>query len=138
MDTCGKDLNAINRIATALNEDGIALFRFDFTGLGASNGDFSNTNFSSNVEDLIAAAKFMQAHLQAPDIMIGHSLGGTATLVAATQIEQAKAVVTIGAPFDSTNVLKQFGCSLDDITEDGEAELLLGGRPFKIKKQFID
>ncbi len=136
--TCGKDLSAINRIAKALNEDEIALFRFDFTGIGASHGDFANTNFSSNVQDLIAAEKFMQANLQAPDIMIGHSLGGAATLVAAAHIEHVKAVVTIGAPFDSVNVLKQFGSSLEAIEEQGEVELLLAGRSFKIKKQFID
>lgn len=136
--TCGKDLNAINRIAKALNEDGIALFRFDFTGLGRSNGDFANTNFSSNVQDLLAAADFMRAELEAPQIMIGHSLGGAATLVAAPKVPEVKAVATIGAPFGSSNVLKQFGADLEKIESEGEAEVMLAGRPFRVKKQFID
>ncbi len=136
--TCGKDLNAINRIARALAADGIGLFRFDFTGLGLSNGDFANTNFSSNVDDLVVAADYMRERLSAPTIMIGHSLGGAATLVAASQIPEVKAVATIGAPFDSENVLKQFQNDLDAIEADGEAEVMLAGRPFKMKKQFIE
>lgn len=136
--TCGKDLNAINRIARALAGDGIGMFRFDFTGLGLSNGDFANTNFSSNVEDLVAAADYMRGSLSAPTIMIGHSLGGAATLVAAGRVPEVKAVATIGAPFDSENVLKQFKNDIDTIEEDGEAEVMLAGRPFKMKKQFIE
>lgn len=136
--TCGKDLNAINRISRALSEDGIALFRFDFTGLGLSNGDFANTNFSSNVQDLIAAADFMRGAFAAPSIMIGHSLGGAATLVAAGSVPEVKAVATIGAPHDSANVLKQFKNDLETIEADGEAEVLLAGRPFKMKKQFVE
>jgi putative redox protein len=136
--TCGKDLNAINRVAKALNEDGIALFRFDFTGLGRSNGDFANTNFSSNVQDLLAAADYMRTELAAPKIMIGHSLGGTATLVAAPDVPEVTAVATIGAPMGSENVLKQFGGKLGTIEEEGEAEVMLAGRPFRIRKQFIE
>ena len=136
--TCGKDLNAINRIARALATDGIGMFRFDFTGLGLSNGDFANTNFSSNVEDLVTAANYMRGSMSAPKIMIGHSLGGAATLVAAGRVPEVKAVATIGAPFDSENVLKQFKNDLDTIEEDGEAEVMLAGRPFKMKKQFIE
>ncbi|WCL55037.1 alpha/beta hydrolase family protein [Gimibacter soli] len=136
--TCGKDLNAINRIARALNAEGIALFRFDFTGLGLSNGDFANTNFSSNVADLIAAADHMRAELAGPAIMLGHSLGGAATLVAAGSVPEVKAVATIGAPADSENVLKQFGQHLETIEAEGEAEVNLSGRPFRIKKQFIE
>lgn len=136
--TCGKDLNAINRISRALADDGIALFRFDFTGLGLSSGDFANTNFSSNVEDLLAASNFMQDTLDAPSIMIGHSLGGAATLVAAGRVPGVKAVATIGAPFDSTNVLKQFQGDLNAIEADGEANVMLAGRPFTMKKQFVD
>ncbi|WP_262691882.1 alpha/beta hydrolase family protein [Kordiimonas aestuarii] len=136
--TCGKDLNAINRIARALNDDGIALFRFDFTGLGRSNGDFANTNFSSNVADLLAAANYMREKLEAPAIMMGHSLGGAATLVAAGQVPEVKAVATIAAPFDSENVLKQFSEDLDRIAEQGEATVALAGRPFKIKHQFVE
>lgn len=136
--TCGKDLSAINRIAKALNEENIALFRFDFTGLGKSKGDFANTNFSSNVEDLIAAAQFMERELQAPSVMIGHSLGGAATLVAAHDVPGVKAVATIGAPSDAVNVLKQFGGNIDAIMDQGEAEVKLAGRPFTIKKHFIE
>lgn len=136
--TCGKDLNAINRISRALADDGIALFRFDFTGLGLSNGDFANTNFSSNVQDLITAADFMREQFEAPAIMIGHSLGGAATLVAAGNVPEVKAVATIGAPHDSENVLKQFKNDLSTIEADGEAEVLLAGRPFKMKKQFVE
>ena len=136
--TCGKDLNAINRIARALNEDGIALFRFDFTGLGRSNGDFANTNFSSNVADLLAAADYMRDELEAPSIMLGHSLGGAATLVAAGKVPEVKAVATIAAPFDSENVLKQFSDDLDRIEDEGEATVSLAGRPFHIKRQFVE
>ncbi|WP_262694283.1 alpha/beta hydrolase family protein [Kordiimonas aquimaris] len=136
--TCGKDLNAINRISRALADDGIALFRFDFTGLGLSSGDFANTNFSSNVEDLLAAANFMRDTLDAPSIMIGHSLGGAATLVAAGRVPDIKAVATMGAPFDSTNVLKQFQGDLNTIEADGEANVMLAGKPFTMKQQFID
>lgn len=136
--TCGKDLSTINRISKALNDRGIALFRFDFTGLGLSKGEFANTNFSSNVEDLILAEKFMEENLEAPDIMIGHSLGGAATLVAAAQSPKTKAVAVIGAPSNATNVLKQFGGDLAEINEKGEANVKLAGRPFKIKKQFIE
>ncbi|WP_417455781.1 alpha/beta hydrolase family protein [Kordiimonas sp.] len=136
--TCGKDLNAINRIAKALNDDGIALFRFDFTGLGRSNGDFANTNFSSNVADLLAAAEYMRQELEAPSIMVGHSLGGAATLVAAGHVPEVKAVATIAAPFDSKNVLKQFSEDLDSIEKNGEATVSLAGRPFKIKHQFVE
>lgn len=136
--TCGKDLNAINRIARALAADGIGMFRFDFTGLGLSNGDFANTNFSSNVEDLVRAADFMRETMVAPTIMMGHSLGGAATLVAAGSVPEVKAVATIGAPYDSVNVLKQFENDIDVIEADGEAEVMLAGRPFKMKKQFIE
>ena len=136
--TCGKDFSVIKRISRALNERGIALFRFDFTGLGMSTGEFSNTNFSSNVEDLVLAAKYMEKELKAPDIMIGHSLGGTATLVAASRFKKVKAVAVIGAPSNATNVLKQFSDDIAEINEKGEAHVTLAGRDFTIKKHFID
>ncbi|NCT41055.1 MAG: alpha/beta hydrolase [Alphaproteobacteria bacterium] len=136
--TCGKDLTPASRIVQALNEDGIAVLRFDFTGLGQSGGEFSDTNFSSNVEDLRYAVQYMRDTLQAPSMMIGHSLGGTAVLVAAKDIPEVGAVVTIGAPSNTTNVMKQFGCDVDKIEDEGEADVLLAGRPFTIKKQFID
>ncbi|VAW47156.1 Bll2902 protein [hydrothermal vent metagenome] len=136
--TCGKDFIAASHISKALVEMGFAVFRFDFTGLGNSDGDFANTNFSSNVEDLVAAADFLQANYQAPSILIGHSLGGAAVLKAASQIPQAQAVVTIGAPADASHIKHLFQCELDSIDQHGEADVSLGGRPFKIKKQFID
>ncbi len=136
--TCGKDFIAASHISKALVAAGFAVFRFDFTGLGHSDGDFANTNFSSNVEDLIAAANYLETHYQTPSILIGHSLGGAAVLKAAAQIPAAKAVVTIGSPADANHVKHLFACDLNTIDAQGEAEVNLGGRPFKIKKQFID
>lgn len=135
---CGKDLQAVSRISRALNDEGIALLRFDFTGLGMSGGEFANTNFTSNVLDLYKAVDFMKEEYQAPAIMLGHSLGGTATLVAASNTPEVKAVATIGSPYNTLNILKQFGQQIDEIEEKGEAEVPLAGRPFKIKKQFLD
>jgi alpha-beta hydrolase superfamily lysophospholipase len=135
--TCGKDIFAASRIAQALTEHGIAVLRFDFTGLGASEGEFANTNFSSNVADLVAAADFMRSEHQAPKILIGHSLGGAAVLAAAGDIAEAKAVVTVGAPSDPEHVRGLFGPSLGTIETTGEAVVQLAGRPFKIKRQFL-
>lgn len=136
--SCSKDLSAVNRISRALNEDGIAVFRFDFTGLGQSEGNFSNTNFTSNVNDILAAAEFMRTELSAPAIMMGHSLGGAATFLAANRVPEVQAVATIGAPANAVNVLKQFGDEIETIEQEGRADVLLGGRPFVIKKQFVD
>lgn len=136
--TCTKDVFAASRIAKTLNENNIAVVRFDFTGLGASEGDFANTNFSSNVDDLVFAANYMREEFQAPSIIIGHSLGGSAVLAAAENIPEAKAVVTLGSPADIAHVAENFKESRDIIMENGEAEVCLVGRPFKIKKQFID
>lgn len=136
--SCSKDLSAVNRISRALNEDGIAVFRFDFTGLGQSGGNFSNTNFTSNVNDILAAVAYMRAELSPPAIMMGHSLGGAATFLAATQVPEVRAVATIGAPANAVNVLKQFDSEMETIEQEGKADVLLGGRPFVIKKQFVD
>lgn len=136
--TCSKDIFAASRIAKTLTENNISVVRFDFTGLGGSDGDFANTNFTSNVEDLVLAANHMRKHMQAPAIIIGHSLGGAAVLVAAKQIPDAKAIVTIGAPSDSKHVTLHFKEKREEIIATGEAEVCLVGRPFKIKKQFID
>jgi len=135
--TCGKDVFAASRIAQALTEHGIAVLRFDFTGLGASEGDFANTNFSSNVADLVAAADFMRRALAAPKIIIGHSLGGAAVLSAAGQIAEVKAVVTVAAPSDPSHVTGMFGDHIGTIEAEGEADVQLAGRPFKIKRQFL-
>ena len=135
--TCGKDVFAASRIALGLAAQGIAVLRFDFTGLGLSEGEFANTNFSSNVEDLVAAADFMREQLQAPKLIIGHSLGGAVVLAAAGSIAEIKSVVTIAAPSDPSHVYKLFGEHVDTIMNDGEAQVQLAGRSFTIKRQFL-
>ncbi len=134
--TCSKDSKAAAFIAQALAKRGIAVLRFDFTGLGMSQGDFSDSNFSSNVEDLVSAVRFMAAEYQAPALLIGHSLGGAAVLAAASRADGAKAVATLGAPFDARHVAHLF--SKDEIVAKGEAEVDIGGRPFRIRRQFLD
>jgi len=136
--TCGKDVLAAKRIATALAAKGIAVLRFDFTGLGSSEGDFANSTFSSNVADLVRAADHLRATRQAPTILIGHSLGGAAILAAAGQIPEAKAVVTIAAPSDPAHVTNFFKDRIEDIRKHGEVEVALAGRPFRIKREFLD
>ncbi len=136
--TCSKDGLAARRIASALAAAGVAVLRFDFTGLGSSGGDFANTNFSSNIEDLVRAADYLRKTFEAPAILIGHSLGGAAVLAAADRIPEAKAVVTIGAPADVSHVLHQLGGSLETIRASGEAEVTLAGRPFQIRRSFIE
>ena len=135
--TCSKDAVAASRIARGLTSSGIAVLRFDFTGLGQSDGDFANSNFSSNIGDLIRAADFLRSSYRAPSILIGHSLGGSAVLAAARQIPETAAVVTIGAPADPQHVVHLLGDDLTAIERDGEAELDLGGRPFRIQLQFL-
>lgn len=136
--TCGKDIAAASRIAKALTEKGIAVLRFDFTGLGNSDGDFSNSNYSSNVDDLKAAADFLAEHYQSPSLLIGHSLGGAAVLSVAHQLPLVKAVTTIGAPHKAQHVIHNFAADVRQIKEKGEAEVTLGLRKFVIKKQFVD
>lgn len=136
--TCTKNLVAVTNISRALTARGIAVLRFDFTGLGESEGDFADTNFSSNVQDLLDAADHLAEHYEAPKIIIGHSLGGAAVLMAAGQIPSIKAVATVGAPADPPHVKHLFQNSLEEIQATGEAVVSLGGRPFRIKKQFID
>jgi alpha/beta superfamily hydrolase len=135
--TCGKDVFAATRIAQQLATHGIACLRFDFTGLGSSEGEFANTNFSSNVADLIAAAAHLRSAYRAPGLLIGHSLGGAAVLAAAGSVPECKAVVTIGAPSDVRHVTHLFGARLPQIEADGEAKVTLAGRSFTIKKQFL-
>lgn len=136
--TCGKDIAAASRIARALVKQGFAVMRFDFTGLGNSDGDFANTNFTSNVNDLVAAADFLRSEGLAPSILIGHSLGGTAVLNAANAIPESHGVVTIGSPADAQHVAHQFACDIETINQQGEAQVDLAGRKFVIKKQFLD
>jgi putative redox protein len=136
--TCTKDIVAARRIAARLAALGIAVLRFDFTGLGSSDGEFQNTSFSSNVEDLVRAADHLRAHYRAPAILIGHSLGGAAVLAAAHRIPEAKAVVTIGAPSDVAHVLHNFQARLADIERDGVANVTLGGRTFPISRALVE
>ncbi|MEX3015780.1 bifunctional alpha/beta hydrolase/OsmC family protein [Gymnodinialimonas hymeniacidonis] len=136
--TCGKDIMAARRIAARLAAQGIAVLRFDFTGLGHSGGEFENTSFTSNVADLIAAADTLDERGMAPSLIIGHSLGGAAVLRAAGQIPSIKAVTTIGAPFDPEHVTHNFHDALDDIVNKGAGEVLLGGRPVKIGAGFVE
>src|SRR4030088_821115 len=136
--TCGKDVLAAKRIATALAAKGIAVLRFDFTGLGSSEGDFANATFTSNVADLVRAADHLRATRQAPAILIGHSLGGAAILAAAGQIPDARAVVTIAAPPDPAHVTGLFRDRIDDIRKHGKVEVSLAGRPFHITSEFLD
>lgn len=136
--TCSKDIAAARRIAARLAAMGIAVMRFDFTGLGHSEGEFANTTFTSNVADLEAASDYLASRGMAPGLIIGHSLGGAAVLKAAGGIASIKAVVTIGAPFDPGHVTHNFADALDTILADGEAEVDLGGRPFRIGKDFVE
>jgi putative redox protein len=136
--TCGKDNLAAKRIAEGLTGRGIAVLRFDFTGLGASEGEFANTNFSSNVADLVAAANHMRVMFRAPEILIGHSLGGAAVLCAAEDLPEARAVVTIGAPADPSHVVDLFAQHVPDIQAQGEVEVKLAGRPFRIRREFLE
>ncbi|MCY1489616.1 Serine aminopeptidase, S33 [compost metagenome] len=136
--TCSKDLAAARRIAAELAREGIAVLRFDFTGLGSSEGEFASTNFSSNIADLLSAADYLRRHFEAPSLLIGHSLGGAAVLAIARDIPEVRAVATIGAPADVGHVLKNFGTSLKDIEDSGAAEVDLAGRKFLIRKQFVE
>jgi len=136
--TCGKNLRAANRIGRSLAEAGIATLRFDFTGLGASGGDFAETSFLTNLDDLLAAAGFLRDHHQAPAILIGHSLGGSAVLAAAGKIPECKAVATIGAPSDPEHVVHLFDGDLESIRSAGKAVVSLAGRKFTIGSRFLD
>jgi uncharacterized OsmC-like protein/pimeloyl-ACP methyl ester carboxylesterase len=135
--TCGKNVVAAKRIADALTALGIAVLRFDFTGIGSSEGEFANTTFSSNVDDLVAAADHLRKTRQAPALLIGHSLGGAAVLAAADAVAEARAVVTIAAPSDPGHVTHLFKDQLDAIGEHGEVEVALAGRPFRIRREFL-
>lgn len=136
--TCTKNLTAIRHISRALSTAGIGVLRFDFTGLGESEGDFANTNFSGNVEDLIAAADYLAEHHKAPSLLVGHSLGGAAVLFAAAKLASVQAVATVGAPSDPEHVQHLLKSDLKTIQEKGVAEVNVGGRSFQIKKQFLD
>jgi putative redox protein len=136
--TCSKETLAAARVSAALAERGFGVLRFDFTGLGGSGGDFANTDFSSNVGDLLAAADWLRAQRAAPRLLVGHSLGGTAVLAAAARIPEAAAVATIGAPFEPAHVRRLLAGALSDVERTGEAEVELAGRRFRIRRQFLE
>jgi uncharacterized OsmC-like protein/pimeloyl-ACP methyl ester carboxylesterase len=136
--TCSKDIPAAKRITSALAARGIAVLSFDFTGLGHSDGEFKNANFSSNVEDLLAAAKALEERVAPASLLVGHSLGGAAVIAAAPKLSSVKAVVTIGAPSDPEHLRKLFSEAAPEISAQGFAEVDLGGRPIKITQQFVD
>jgi putative redox protein len=136
--TCSKDTKAAAYIARSLAEAGFGVLRFDFTGLGGSGGDFGNTHFSSNVDDLVAAADWLRAGHGAPALLVGHSLGGAAVLAAVHRITDARAIVTLGAPFDPAHVTQQLGQSLAIIQAEGQARVTLGGREFSLRREFLD
>ncbi len=136
--TCSKDVKAATRIAASLTDLGYGLLRFDFTGLGASEGEFANTNFSSNVDDLVAAAAWLREHHTGPQLLVGHSLGGAAVIVAGNRIPEVAAIASIAAPSDAGHVAGLFDGALDRIEDDGEACVELHGREFTIRRQFLD
>ena len=136
--TCTKNLNAIRNIVSALTEAGFGVLSFDFTGLGESEGDFSDTNFSSNVGDIVAAADYLKQNHQSPTLLIGHSLGGAAVIFAASKIESVQAMVTIGAPAEPSHVKQLIQSDIGTIEKEGKAEVNIGGRNFTIKRQFLE
>ncbi len=136
--TCSKDVFAASRVSAGLASHGIGVLRFDFTGLGHSDGEFANTNFTSNVADLLCAVDYLREHCEAPRILVGHSLGGAAVLSAGRHVPEADAIVTIGAPFEPAHVAHHFSRSLDEIRRKGSAEVRLGGRPFTVTQDFLD
>jgi putative redox protein len=135
--TCSKDSKAAAFVAQALAQRGIAVLRFDFTGLGMSGGDFADTTFSSNIEDLLCAADFLGSTYDKPALLIGHSLGGAAVLAAAGRLPESRAVATIGAPFDPRHV-SHLVSNQEEIRSRGIAEVDIGGRPFRVRKEFLD
>ncbi len=135
--TCNKDLSAVRNISRALTNHGFGVLRFDFTGLGHSHGAFENTSFSSNIDDITKVNEYLGANYQLPDLIIGHSLGGAAALVAASKLHNIKAVATIGAPSDISHVINLFSNGIDELEEKGVAEVSIGGRPFRVKNEMV-
>lgn len=135
--TCSSNLNAVRYLSRALTQDGFGVVRFDFTGLGRSEGEFADSHFSANVDDLMDVHKYIKENYQAPSLLVGHSLGGAAVLVAASKLEDIKAVATVGAPSTVSHVKHLFSHGIDEVEEKGEAEVNIGGRPFKIDTEFI-
>lgn len=135
--TCSSSLGAVKHVSRALTNHGFGVVRFDFTGLGRSEGEFAESHFSANVDDLISVSNYMKANYEEPSLLIGHSLGGAAVIVAASKLENVEAIATIGAPASVNHVKHLFSHSIDEVEEKGEAEINIGGRPFKINSQFL-
>ncbi|MDG5490292.1 bifunctional alpha/beta hydrolase/OsmC family protein [Psychroserpens sp. SPM9] len=135
--TCSSSLNAVKNISRALTQHGFGVVRFDFTGLGRSEGEFAESHFSANVDDLIAVNDFLKAEYQAPSLLVGHSLGGAAVLVAASKLDNVKAVATVGAPASVSHVKHLFSHGIEEIKDKGRVEVNIGGRPFKIDEAFV-
>lgn len=136
--TCSKDIRAARNITFALSQKGFGVLRFDFTGLGESEGEFEDTNFTSNVNDIAAAAEYLSEHYSSPELLVGHSLGGTAVLMAGSQMDSVKAIATIGAPCEPDHVLKLLKEDIEDIRQQGKATVTLAGRDFSVKSQFVE
>ena len=136
--TCNSDFHPVKNISRALTNHGFGVVRFDFTGLGKSEGEFADSYFSANVDDLLAVSDYMGQHFDAPSLLVGHSLGGAAVIVAASKLESVKAIATIGAPSTTEHVKKHFSHHVDEIAEKGGVEVNIGGRPFKINQEFVD
>ena len=135
--SCNSNFNAVKNISRSLSNHGFGVLRFDFTGLGRSEGEFAESHFSANVDDLLDVAKFLKQNYKAPALLVGHSLGGAAVIVAASKLENIKAVATVGAPATVNHVTHLFSHALDDVKEKGEVEVKIGGRPFKINQDFV-
>ncbi|MFT4780963.1 MAG: putative OsmC-like protein/pimeloyl-ACP methyl ester carboxylesterase [Psychroserpens sp.] len=135
--TCSSSLSAVRNISRALTNHGFGIVRFDFTGLGRSEGEFADSHFSANVDDLIAVSDFIKEHYEAPSLLVGHSLGGAAVLVAASKLDNIKAVATVGAPATISHVKHLFSHGIDDIKNKGRVAVNIGGRPFKIDEEFV-
>ncbi len=135
--TCSSNLNAARNISRALTNHGFGVVRFDFTGLGRSEGEFAESHFSANVDDLIAVHGYMTKHYAAPALLVGHSLGGAAVIVAASKLVEVKAIATLGAPSSVQHTKQHFSHAIDEVAEKGEVEVNIGGRPFKINNEFI-
>jgi len=136
--TCSSALGAVKNISRSLTSHGFGVVRFDFTGLGRSEGEFAESYFSANVDDLMAVNDYLKAHYQAPSLLVGHSLGGAAVIVAASKLENIKAVATVGAPATVSHVTHLFSHGIEEVKEKGEVEVNIGGRPFKINEEFVE
>ena len=135
--SCNSNFNAVKNISRSLSNHGFGVLRFDFTGLGKSEGEFSESHFSANVEDLLDVNNYLEKHYKAPSLLVGHSLGGAAVIVAASKLENVKAVATVGAPANVNHVTHLFSHAIDDVPEKGDVEVQIGGRPFKINQDFV-